>query len=92
MYVWVVYVYVFVYVHLHVSYVNVVGVCVACVCGGCPKHRDCANTLVLYIYIYIYMGQVIEKCTIGAGQAQIIKLTITLNNFITLEEQLIPFI
>ena len=55
MYVWVVYVYVFVYVHLHVSYVNVVGVCVACVCGGCPKHRDCANTLVLYIYIYIYI-------------------------------------
>jgi len=38
------------------------------------------------------MGQVIEKHTIGAGQAKIIKLTITLNNFITLEEQLIPFI
>ena len=39
----------------------------------------------------MYMGQVIEKCTIGAGQAQIIKLTITLNNFITLEDQLILF-
>ena len=38
------------------------------------------------------MGQVIEKRTIGAGQAKIIKLTITLNNFITLEDQLIPFI
>ena len=38
------------------------------------------------------MGQVIEKRTIGAGQAQIIKLTITLNNFITLEDQLIPSI
>ena len=37
------------------------------------------------------MGQVVEKRTIGAGQAKIIKLTITLNNFITLEEQLIPF-
>ena len=35
------------------------------------------------------MGQVIEKCTIGAGQAKIIKLTITLNNCITLEDQLI---
>ena len=46
----------------------------------------------IYIYIYIYMGQVIEKCTIGAGQAKIIKLSITLNNFITLEDQLIPFI
>ena len=40
----------------------------------------------------MYMGQVTEKCTIGAGQAKIIKLTITLNNFITLEEQLIPYI
>ena len=39
-----------------------------------------------------YMDQVVEKRTIGAGQAKIIKLTITLNNFITLEEQLIPFI
>ena len=39
-----------------------------------------------------YMGQVIEKCIIGAGQAKIIKLTITLNNFITLEDQLIPSI
>ena len=37
------------------------------------------------------MGQVIEKRTIGAWQAKI-KLTITLNNFITLEDQLIPFI
>ena len=37
-------------------------------------------------------GQVIEKRTIGARQANIIKLTITLNNFITLEDQLIPFI
>ena len=46
----------------------------------------------VYVYVNIYMGQVIEKCTIVAGQAQIIKLTITLNNFITLEEQLIPFI
>ena len=33
-----------------------------------------------------------EKRTIGAGQAKIIKLTITLNNFITLEDQLIPSI
>ena len=40
----------------------------------------------------MYMGQVIVKRTIGAGQAEIIQLTITLNNFITLEEQLIPFI
>ena len=32
------------------------------------------------------MGQVIEKRT------EIKKLTITLNNFITLEDQLIPFI
>ena len=46
----------------------------------------------IYIYVYIYMGQVIEKRTVGAGQAKIIKLTITLNNFITLEEQLIRFI
>ena len=46
----------------------------------------------IYTYMHAYMGQVIEKCTIGAGQAKIIKLTITLNNFITLEDQLIPFI
>ena len=45
----------------------------------------------IYIYIYIYMGQFIEKRTIGAGQAKK-NLTITLNNFITLEEQLIPFV
>ena len=38
------------------------------------------------------MGQVVDKRTVGAGQAKIIKLTITLNNFITLEEKLIPFI
>ena len=44
------------------------------------------------VCMYIYMGQVIEKRTIGAGQAKIINLTITLNNFITLEDQLIPFI
>ena len=45
-----------------------------------------------YVLINVYMGQVVQKCTIGAGQAKIIKLTITLNNFITLEDQLIPFI
>ena len=39
----------------------------------------------------LHMGQVVERCTIGAGQAKIIKLTITLKNFITLEDQLIPF-
>ena len=44
------------------------------------------------MHMYVYMGQVIEKRTIGAGQAKIIKLTITLNNFITIEDQLIPFI
>ena len=46
----------------------------------------------MYMYMYMYMGQVVEKRTIGAGQAKIIELIITLNNFITLEEQLIPFI
>ena len=56
----------------------------ACNCFHCVPY--------IYIYTYIYMGQVVEKRTIGAGQAKIIKLTITLNNFITLEEQLIPFI
>ena len=30
------------------------------------------NYIYIYIYIYIYMGQVIEKRTIGAGQAKII--------------------
>ena len=38
------------------------------------------------------MGQVVEKCTIGAGQETIIKLTLILSNFITLEDQLILFI
>ena len=45
--------------------------------------RICERVYVTYTYIY--MGQVIEKRTIGPGQAKIIKLTITLNNFITLE-------
>ena len=49
------------------------------------------STLFQFAQLYL-KGQVIEKRTIGAGQAKIIKLTITLNNFITLEEQLIPFV
>ena len=40
----------------------------------------------------VNLGQVVEKRTIGGAQAKIIKLTITLNNFITLEDQLIPSI
>ena len=51
------------------------------------------NTFIIYEETALkHMGQVIEKCTIGAGQAKIIKLTITLNNFITFEDQLILFI
>ena len=45
-----------------------------------------------HTHTHTHMGQVIEKRIIGAGQAKIIKLTITLNNFITLEDQRIPSI
>ena len=57
--------------------------CLAIICFVSP---GVARRILMYDiqYICMYMGQVVKKRTIGAGQATIIKLTITLNNFITL--------
>ena len=75
----------YIYIYMYIYIIIYVYMCI-------DIHPHICIYVYIYIYIYIYMGQVIEKCTIGARQAKIIKLTITLNNFITLEEQLIPFI